>query len=52
MKRFRVIVTPEAESGIREAFAYIFERSPLHAERWIRQLYAEIGWWSSNESAF
>ena len=26
---------PEAESGIREAFSYIQERSPLNAERWL-----------------
>ena len=42
MKRFRVIVTPEAESGIRDAFTYIYARAPQNAERWIRQLHAEI----------
>ena len=42
MKRYKVIVTPEAEFSIRESFLYIFARSPLNAERWIRSLYAEI----------
>lgn len=43
MKRFRVIVTPEAQVGIRDAFNYIYVRALLNAERWIRKLYAEIG---------
>ena len=42
MKRFRVIVTPEAQVGIRDAFNYIYAQAPLNAERWIRKLYAEI----------
>lgn len=42
MKKYRGIVTPEAQAGIRESFLYIFERSPLNAERWLKQLYAEI----------
>lgn len=42
MKRFSVIVTPEAQAGIRESFRYIHERSPLNGERWLRQLYAQI----------
>jgi len=31
VKKFEVIVTPEAQAGIREAFLYIHERSPLNA---------------------
>ena len=42
MRRFTVIVTPEAESGIRDAFTYIYTRAPQNAERWIRQIYAEV----------
>jgi plasmid stabilization system protein ParE len=42
-RRYGVIVTPEAESGIVSAFEYIFERSPLNAERWLRALYKKIG---------
>lgn len=40
--KFRVIVTPEAESGIRQAFGYIRQRSPLNAERWLRRLYEQV----------
>lgn len=37
-----MIVTPEAEAGIRESFRYIHEHSPLNGERWLKQLYAQI----------
>jgi len=40
--KFRVIVTPEAQDGIRKAFDYIRERSPLNAARWLRGLYKQI----------
>ena len=40
--RYEVIVTPEAQAGIEEAFAYIFERSPLNGARWLRGLYRKI----------
>ena len=40
--KYQVIVTPEAQAGIRESFAYIHERSPLHAARWLQTLYAKI----------
>ena len=39
--KFRVIVTPEAQDGIRKAFDYIRERSPLNAARWLRGLYKQ-----------
>jgi plasmid stabilization system protein ParE len=42
VKKYKVVVTPEAEAGIGESFLYIYERSPLNGERWIMQLYAEI----------
>lgn len=42
MKKFEVIVTPEAQSGIRASFLYIHERSPLNAARWLEGLYAGI----------
>lgn len=38
MKRFELIVTPEAQSGIRESFLYIHERSPLNVARWLVRL--------------
>jgi plasmid stabilization system protein ParE len=41
--KYRVIVTPEAQAGIRESFLYIHERAPLNAERWLRGLYRRIG---------
>jgi plasmid stabilization system protein ParE len=40
--KYQVIVTPEAQAGIRESFAYIQERSPLNAARWLQALYREI----------
>ena len=40
--RYQVIVTPEAQAGFRESFAYIHERSPLNAARWLQALYGEI----------
>lgn len=40
--KYQVIVTPEAQAEIRESFAYIHERSPLNAARWLRALYGQI----------
>jgi plasmid stabilization system protein ParE len=42
VKRYEVIVTPEAEAGIVSAFDYISERSPENAAKWLRGLYREI----------
>jgi len=42
VKRYKVVVTAEAEFSIRESFLYILDRSALHAERWLRGLFAEI----------
>lgn len=42
MKKYEVVVTPEAEAGIISAFQYIDERAPINAERWLRKLYSEI----------
>jgi len=42
VKKYEVIVTPEAQTGIREAFEYIEARSPLNAARWIKGLYGQI----------
>lgn len=42
MKKYEVIVTPEAQAGIRESFLYIHDRSPLNAARWLQGLYDEI----------
>ena len=40
--KFRVVVTPEAQDGIRESFAYIDQRSPRNAARWLQSLYKTI----------
>jgi toxin ParE1/3/4 len=40
--KYQVIVTPEAQAGIRESFTYIRERSPLNAARWLQALYTAI----------
>jgi plasmid stabilization system protein ParE len=42
VKRYEVIVTPEAEDGIVSAFGYIHERSPENAAKWLRGRYREI----------
>jgi plasmid stabilization system protein ParE len=42
VNRYAVIVTPEAQSNIREAFLYINDRSPLNGQRWLRNLYKQI----------
>jgi plasmid stabilization system protein ParE len=39
---YRVIVTPEAEMGIRNSFHYILQRSPLNGARWLQGLYHQI----------
>jgi plasmid stabilization system protein ParE len=41
-RRYEIIVTPEAETGIVAAFRYIQERSPRNAEKWLRALYRKI----------
>ena len=40
--KYQVIVTPEAQAGIRESFLYISERAPLNAARWIQSLFERI----------
>jgi len=40
--KFRVIVTPEAQKGIRESFEYIHARAPRNAARWLQALYDQI----------
>ncbi len=42
MTTYAVIVTPEAQAGIRESFLYIHARAPLNAELWLKRLYAQI----------
>ena len=42
MKRYEVVVTPEAESEIVSAFEYIYLRSPQNATKWLRALYKKI----------
>jgi plasmid stabilization system protein ParE len=43
VKRYVVLVTPEAEAGIIGAFHYIHDRSPANAAKWLRSLYKQIG---------
>jgi toxin ParE1/3/4 len=40
--KYNVIVTPEAQEGIRDFFLYIFERAPLNAARWLQNLQKQI----------
>lgn len=40
--KYRVVVTPEAQAGIRAAFEYIHARAPLNAARWLQGLYDRI----------
>ena len=42
MKRFKVIVTPNAQDDIRKRFAWLEEEGPVHAERWIREIRERI----------
>ncbi len=42
MTTFKVVVTPEAQTGIRLSFRYIHERSPQNAARWLQGLYGAI----------
>ena len=42
MRKYQVIVTPEAQAGIRSAFDYIRKRAPLNAARWLQGLYQQI----------
>ena len=41
--KYEVIVTPEAQAGIRSSFEYIYERAPLNASRWLQGLHDRIG---------
>ena len=40
--KYEVIVTPEAQEGIRSSFEYIYQRAPLNAARWLQGLYGQI----------
>jgi len=40
--KYAVIVTPESERNIADAFSYIYDRSRTSAGRWIRGLYHAI----------
>lgn len=42
MKKYEVIVTPEAEAGILGALRYIHDNSPRNAGKWLRALYLKI----------
>jgi plasmid stabilization system protein ParE len=42
VKKYEVIVTPEAEAGIVSAVAFIRQHSPENAIKWVRGLYKKI----------
>ena len=42
MKRFKVILTPNAQDDIRKAFAWLEEEDPIHAEKWSREIQDKI----------
>ncbi|MBF0132434.1 MAG: type II toxin-antitoxin system RelE/ParE family toxin [Magnetococcales bacterium] len=42
MKRFKVIVMPNAQNDIQKAFAWLEEENPVHAEQWIREIRERI----------
>jgi toxin ParE1/3/4 len=42
MKPYIVNITEEVDVSIRDAFAYIHERSPQNAKTWLRELYKAI----------
>ena len=39
---YTVLITDAATADLAESLAYLQERSPLNAERWIRAIYREI----------
>lgn len=39
MKKYTVIITPEAEGDMLAAVEYIRQRAPLNAARWLRGVY-------------
>jgi toxin ParE1/3/4 len=40
--KYKVVIAPDAEQTALETFNYIFERAPLAATRWLRDLYRAI----------
>lgn len=42
MQRYDVDIAPAAAEQIREAFFYIYQRSPQNAKNWLRKLYLKI----------
>jgi plasmid stabilization system protein ParE len=42
VKLYRVVVTPEAQTGIVEGFQFIHEHSQMNAAKWLRALYRKI----------
>jgi len=42
VKKYEVVLTPDAETGMISAFDYIYEASPTNAEKWLKRLYARI----------
>lgn len=41
-EKFEIVVSPEAERNIEEAFLWISERSDIAAERWYRELMEKL----------
>ncbi|MBF0624818.1 MAG: type II toxin-antitoxin system RelE/ParE family toxin [Magnetococcales bacterium] len=42
MKRFKVVLTPNAQEDIRKAFAWLEEENPIHAARWISEIRSRV----------
>lgn len=42
MKRFKVILMPNAQEEIQRAFDWLEEEDPVHAEKWIREIQTRI----------
>lgn len=42
MKTYAVNITDEVDASIRDAFRYIYERSPQNARLWLRGLYEAV----------
>lgn len=40
--KYRVVISPNAQEEIREAFAYISRGAPVNAARWIEGMYERI----------
>ncbi|WAK04256.1 type II toxin-antitoxin system RelE/ParE family toxin [Methylobacter sp. YRD-M1] len=42
MKRYTIIISPEAEQDIEDSYLYIKDDSPQNAMNWYREIYSKI----------